>query len=65
MAKTLTISNEADANQAWENLKLEVMTELGYNDSDLDIDSIEDEVNRDTDTKFIELYGISYYEEFI
>jgi len=45
------------AKEIWEQIKLEQMENLGYDEDDLEDDSIEDEVNRETDECFIDHYG--------
>lgn len=41
-------------------IKQSVMESLGYDEEDMDDDSIEDEVNRETDIIFKDTFGFEY-----
>lgn len=56
------MSNKQMYDEAYQRIKNEVMDDLGYDEADLDIDSVEDEVNREADARFTEEFGFDYID---
>lgn len=48
--------------EAYQRIKDEVMDQFGYDEVDLDVEEIEDEVNRETDARFTEEFGFDYLD---
>ena len=56
------MSNKQMYEDAYQRIKNEVLEDLGYDEADLDIESVEDEVNRETDARFTEEFGFDYLD---
>ena len=46
-----------DRDEMWDKIKAQVMEDWALEEHDMDIDSVEDDVNRETDRKFKLLFG--------
>lgn len=56
------MSNKQMYEEAYQRIKNEALEDLDYDEADLDIDSVEDEVNRETDARFTEEFGFDYLD---